>query len=89
MPPDLTPLYISDKEAGLLLLGRKRASEWPAIATVLERSGLPKVDPLMGGRYWPAVKAWLDRRHGVGSTGGGYAADGQENWSYGRKAKSV
>jgi hypothetical protein len=26
---------------------------------------MPQVDPLMGGRYWPAVRAFFDRRHGV------------------------
>lgn len=37
---------------------------WPGLAAVLERSGVPKVDVMMGGRYWPAVQAFFDRRHG-------------------------
>ena len=32
---------------------------------MLEREGLPRVDPLMGGRYWPAVRAFWDRRYGL------------------------
>ena len=38
---------------------------WANISIVLERDGLPKVDPLMGGRYWPAVIAWWNRRYGL------------------------
>lgn len=40
-------------------------AEWSAKAVVLERNGLPKVDPLMGGRCWPAVQAYFLRRHGL------------------------
>jgi hypothetical protein len=39
--------------------------DWPAKAIVLERHGLPRVDPLMGGRYWPAVEAYWQRRYGL------------------------
>ncbi|GJD82368.1 hypothetical protein [Methylobacterium haplocladii] len=36
--------------------------EWAAKAKVLEREGLPRIDPLMGGRFWPAVRAfWMAR----------------------------
>jgi hypothetical protein len=41
--------------------------DWDAKAMVLERHGLPRIDPLMGGRYWPAVKAFFDRRYGISS----------------------
>jgi hypothetical protein len=40
-------------------------SNWVSISKVLERHGLPKIDPLMGGRYWPAVIAWWNRRYGL------------------------
>ncbi len=39
--------------------------EWAAKAKVLERDGMPKIDPVMGGRFWPAVKAFFDRRYGL------------------------
>jgi hypothetical protein len=39
-------------------------TEWAAKAKILERDGLPKVDPLMGGRPWPAVQAYFLRRYG-------------------------
>lgn len=53
-------------------------SEWSAKAAVLERDGLPGVDPLMGGRYWPAVLAWWNRRYGI-STIEVSQPDGEEN----------
>ncbi len=39
--------------------------DWPAKARILERNGLPRVDPVMGGRYWPAVIAYWNRRYGI------------------------
>ncbi|GJE29126.1 hypothetical protein [Methylobacterium organophilum] len=51
---------------------------WAAKAIVLERDGLPRVDPLMGARYWPAVQAYWDRRYGLSRVGAS-ALDGQEN----------
>ncbi len=63
-PVDTTPLYVDDKEIAALL-GLK-VSEWRANAMILERRGLPAGDPLFSGRrYWPAVKAFLDRRYGL------------------------
>ncbi|KQT55425.1 hypothetical protein ASG52_24800 [Methylobacterium sp. Leaf456] len=53
-------------------------SEWAAKAIVLERDGLPRVDPLMGGRYWPSVQAYWNRRYGLSHVEAP-ALDGQEN----------
>lgn len=53
-------------------------SEWAAKAKILERGGLPKIDPLMGGRPWPAVQAFFLRRYGL-STVEVMAPDGVEN----------
>jgi hypothetical protein len=39
---------------------------WRGVARVLERDGLPKIDPVMGGRFWPAVVAFFQARYGVG-----------------------
>lgn len=39
--------------------------EWSAKAIVLERDGLPRIDPVMGGRYWPSVQAYWNRRYGL------------------------
>ena len=59
------------------------AAEWVALAGVLERSGLPRRDPsFKGRRYWPAVRAYLDRRAGLGHNASPPAAeDGEEHWN--------
>jgi hypothetical protein len=53
-------------------------SDWKAKAIVLERHGLPPIDPLMGGRYWPAVCAFFNRRYGICNVGP-TPVDGEEN----------
>jgi hypothetical protein len=57
-------LYPSEAVIARWVLG-DRSTAWPAKAVLLERLGLPKIDPLMGGRFWPAVKVWFLRRHGL------------------------
>ncbi|ACL58291.1 hypothetical protein [Methylobacterium nodulans] len=52
--------------------------EWAAKAKVLERDGLPRVDPLMGGRFWPAVRAYFLARYGLAGAEA-LAPDGPEN----------
>lgn len=56
----------------------KSSFEWRQIAVILERDGLSPIDPLMGGRYWPAVVAFFSRRYGL-STLSPLQADGEEN----------
>ena len=51
---------------------------WRATAAVLERHGLPRIDPIMGGRYWPAVFAWWNRRYGL-ATMEASPPDGEED----------
>jgi hypothetical protein len=51
-------------------------SQWAAQAIILEREGLPRIDPLMGGRYLPAVRAFFDRRRGLRSSNVPAAVDG-------------
>nr|WP_183368075.1 winged helix-turn-helix domain-containing protein [Gellertiella hungarica] len=49
----------------------------------LDKIGFPKPDPLFADRrYWPAVKAFLDRRYGLAAASGQGipALDGVESW---------
>lgn len=78
------PLYLSDAE----IARRVGVGEdtWRSAVRALERerAGFPPRDRLFGGkRYWPAVKAALDAHNGImpASAAGGFAPDGQENWS--------
>ena len=54
------------------------AGEWASKAQVLEREGLPPIDPLMGGRFWPAVRAFWLRRYGLSAVEAS-ALDGEED----------
>jgi hypothetical protein len=67
--PSLTfaelPLFATDDELAMALVGRARSAVWRTLVPSFEREGLPKNDPQMGGRYVPAVKAFFDRQYGL------------------------
>lgn len=72
-------LFPSEAEIAARLCQPPKA--WAALAVVLEREGLPRIDPLLGGRYWPAVRSFLDRRSGlVPATRVPVGPDGEETW---------
>lgn len=78
------PLYPDEDQIARAVLGPDRARDWCGLAQLLERHGFPRVDPQFGGRYWPAVRAYLDRRHGLrDSVVPSKSDDGAntENWS--------
>jgi hypothetical protein len=61
------PLYADDDEIGEAVLGWTRRNEFKMLAVLQERYGMPKVSPVWGGRYVPAVKAFLDADNGLGN----------------------
>lgn len=73
-------LYLTEDEIARAVLGAKHARDWASLAASLEFEGLPKVDPLTGRRYWPAVRAFLDRRHGLIDHVIPVTVDGVERW---------
>lgn len=83
--PKPTGLFVSDVElAGRLGVGTDVLRE--AIrAFDRHRQGFPPKDAMFGGkRYFPAVKAWLDKRYGasIGRPSHSVVPDGQEHWSH-------
>jgi hypothetical protein len=72
------PLFADDGALGTALLGTDRSRDWPPLAAILERRGLPKVDALMGGRYVPAVRAFFDRDYGLAGASAPLTPDGPE-----------
>jgi hypothetical protein len=64
-PADLAPLYPSEAELAVLVFGRARAGQWPAVASVLEKRGLPPINPRYGGRFWPAVVRFFHIEEGL------------------------
>jgi hypothetical protein len=80
-------LFLTDGEIAARL--GLSAAEWAPIASTLAKSGLPAPDPVFSGRrYWPAVRAYLDRRAGL-SQGSPSGVDGEENWSGARERRST
>lgn len=77
---DNSPLYLSEAAIAHRVLGSKSKARWEALAATWEREGLPRIDPMTGCRYWPAVRVFLDRRHGLGQVVLPSTADGAENW---------
>ena len=72
-------LYMTDGEIAAEL--GVTAASFVATAATLERDGFPRPDPLFANRrYWPAVRAYLDRRAGIAQSSP-QALDGEENWN--------
>lgn len=78
---DNSPLYLSEASIAVRVLGQKSKAQWSSLSAVWEKEGLPRIDPLTGCRYWPAVREFLDRRHGLGQRFLPATADGSENWN--------
>jgi len=78
---DNSPLYLSEASIAARVLGPKAQKQWDALAAIWEREGLPRIDPMTGCRYWPAVREFLDRRHGLGQRVLPATVDGVENWN--------
>jgi hypothetical protein len=75
------PLYPDEKAVARAVLGSAcDAARWKSVVAMLELEGFPKADPITGHRYWPAVKAFLDRRHGVNGAAPIPVTDGPETW---------
>ena len=55
-------LYPTEDEIGRVLLG-DRWQNWSVIAAQEEKQGLPRISKLYGGRYWPSVKDFYNRRY--------------------------
>jgi hypothetical protein len=66
-------------EAEIAHRSSQSEKHWRRIAPQLERQGLPKIDPIMKGRFWPAVEAFFRNRHGLGDMVASQP-DGEERW---------
>ncbi|WP_245443989.1 hypothetical protein [Microvirga sp. KLBC 81] len=80
-PDEPLPLYPTEDQIARAVLPPDNVKSWDGIAAVLEKRGFPQIDPLFGGRYWPAVKAFLDRRHGLTDATPAQDLEELENWN--------
>ncbi|SFU39031.1 hypothetical protein SAMN02799631_00398 [Methylobacterium sp. 174MFSha1.1] len=65
---DALPLFASDRDIAVALVGEDMAPTIIDMMPVLERMGFPKPDPFFVGRYVPAVRQFLDHRYGLTAT---------------------
>ena len=73
------PLYAKDAAIRERLGISER--KWREILPTWETQGFPQVDPIVGARFWPAVKAWFFNRHGLSDKIPIYETkDGEERW---------
>lgn len=83
----MMPLFVTDDELGKILFGRRSAGARGALA-IFEKRGLPPVDAMLGMRYFPAVRQFLDTWYGVGIAPIP-CSDGHENGWAARKPKKI
>lgn len=88
---DNLPLFATDKEIALAVVGKTLASYWlSGVLPTLERRGFPAVDPLHQGRAVPLVRKFYEDYFGV-TAGFAMAAPGGEKktWQPKRTRKSA
>jgi hypothetical protein len=83
------PLFADDEQIGEAVLGPEKRREFAGIATLLERDGMPKINPLWGGRYVPSVKAFLDAANGLATLAPAKIDGIEGKWTSGRTARKV
>ena len=74
------PSALYKPESEIAVLVGVGAKDWAALAAVWEREGLPRIDPMTGMRFWPAVQSFLMRRHGISDAAVPTQPDGSETW---------
>ncbi|MBR0934846.1 hypothetical protein [Bradyrhizobium jicamae] len=86
---DTLPLYATDEEIGEVVLGVERKGEFKGLAVLLERQGMPKISPLLGGRYVPAVKQFFDTYNGLSQSVPARPDGTEGEWTSGRNARKA
>jgi|SRR6266446_6175852 len=58
-------LFVQERELKRRLCPFRGDDRFRAIVRAWERDGFPKINPLTGARFWPAVVAWLQSHYGA------------------------
>ena len=61
---------------------------WRPVVQHFERQGFPRVDPLVGKRYWPAVESWLLQRYAGGPLPRTPGPEEEEDWDALKKRRA-
>lgn len=74
-------LFVSDEELRQQLCPRVSLRRFRTTLRALELRKFPKINHAFGGRYFPAVRAWLDSEHGLNQNLSlPPVEDGEEHW---------
>jgi hypothetical protein len=78
-PRDLqrSGLFLCDAEIARRL--GVSGEKFRTIVSAFGPRGFPPRDAVVGTRYWPAVKAFFDRRYGVDTVSSSLTPDGEDN----------
>ena len=76
-------LFVDDDELRRRLNPKMGRDRFRSALRVVEAKhpDFPRIYPLFRGRYWPAVRAWLDEEMGVGNNGRILTQDGPETFN--------
>lgn len=75
-------LFVDDDELRRRINPKMGRDRFRAAVRAAELRSFPKIHPLWGGRYWPAVQEWLDSDNGRGKIGfASIAEDGPEDFN--------
>src|SRR6516162_877401 len=76
-------LFVDDDELRRRLNPKMGRDRFRSALRVVEAKhpDFPRIHPLFRGRYWPAVRAWLDEEMGVGNNGRILTQDGPETFN--------
>lgn len=88
---DNLPLFATDKEIAVAVVGTKRAGYWlAAVLPTLERRGFPAEDPLHAGRAVPLVRKFYEDYFGITAGFAMAKPSGEEKiWQPKRQRKSA
>lgn len=81
-PLDALPLFASDMDIAVAIVGKKDASKWivDRLPALESKVGFPKIDPIHGGRAVPLVRLFYQNYLRLPKDGKG-PADGVEDES--------
>jgi hypothetical protein len=88
---DALPLFASDQEIALAIVGKAKAQYWlKAVLPTLERRGFPAEDPLHTGRAVPLVRKFYEDYFGLTAGFAMAKPDGEEKeWTPKRQRRAA
>lgn len=85
---DSLPLFATDQEIAVAVVGRRTAGYWlAAVLPTLEKSGFPAIDPLHAARAVPLVRRFYDAYFGITAGIAMAKPDGEERLGQWTKRK--